>query len=340
VSTVDRAREAVLSHGLSDPGGSEPAVLGIDDGRAFASTMIDDRTVGLALTAHDHGAVELPDESVDRLARAQQESAGVALVLEAQLLEVAARLDAAGIPLRVVKGPALAHTAYPDPAWREFGDIDLLVPGRVLPDAAAALEGVGFRRAFRSVGRRYEQEVGKSVTLRSAAGWELDLHRSLASGPWGVLADPAALWTDRAALELGGRTLPTLTAEVHLAHALLHVGLGSPRPRGSNLRDLLQLDAVVSDRGAVLGLLDRWSALYPAQVARGFLPPGLQPALDWLGRRAPSRRERRWMALYRRSPQPFRRLTLEGLLAVGPSRAAVGYLRAVAPLARPGGPTP
>ena len=49
MSTVDRAREAVLSHGLSDPGGSEPAVLGIDDGRAFASTMIDDRTVGLAL---------------------------------------------------------------------------------------------------------------------------------------------------------------------------------------------------------------------------------------------------------------------------------------------------
>ena len=44
------------------------------------------------------------------------------------LLRALEVLAAAGIPSRVLKGVALAHTAYPQPELRVFGDVDLLVP--------------------------------------------------------------------------------------------------------------------------------------------------------------------------------------------------------------------
>ncbi|UDY33934.1 nucleotidyltransferase family protein [Dermatobacter hominis] len=338
MSAVDRARTAVVGHGVVDgPSDRDPEPPVLDDPGAdrFVAGAVADRVVGLALAAVDAGAVVVPPAAVERLASAQRESAGVALVLEAELLRVAALLTGAGIDLRVLKGPALAHTAYPDPAWREFGDVDLLVRGPDLPRAADVLAVSGYERAFRPVGRRYETEVAKSVTLRSPRGWEIDLHRTVATGPWGVLVDPDSLWSPRADLELGGVDLPTLPPELHLAHALVHVGLGSPTPRGSNLRDLLQLGDGTVDRAEVLRLLRSWSALAPAREARGFLPPELRSGLDWLGHGEPTRRERRWMALHRRSPQPFRRLTIEGLVVAGPSRRSLRYLRAVAPLLLP-----
>ena len=47
--------------------------------------------------------------------------------LERVLLETVAELDALGAEFRVLKGTAVAHLDYPDPSWRGFGDIDLLV---------------------------------------------------------------------------------------------------------------------------------------------------------------------------------------------------------------------
>jgi hypothetical protein len=338
VSAIGRARTAVLALGLDDVGSDVGAVaLDPADADRFVSDAVADRIVGLSLAAVDEGAIELPGPALARLVDAQRESAGVALVLEAELLAVETLLSSAGIDLRVLKGPALAHTAYPDPAWREFGDVDVLVHGVDLRRAAEVLTSAGYERSFRPVGRRYESEVAKSITLRSPRGWEVDLHRTIASGPWGVLIDPETLWSPRSVVGLGGVALPTLPPELHLAHALVHVGLGSPTPRGSNLRDLLQLGSGAVDRPEVLRLLRAWSAVAPAREARGFLPAVLQGALGWLGDGAPTRRERRWTELHRRAPQPFRRLTVEGLVAAGPSRRSLRYLRAVAPLLLPTG---
>ena len=38
-------------------------------------------------------------------------------------------LGAAGIDVRALKGPAVGRLEYPDPSWRAYGDVDLLVPG-------------------------------------------------------------------------------------------------------------------------------------------------------------------------------------------------------------------
>ena len=59
-----------------------------------------------------------------------------ALVLEDLLLEVVEMLAAAGIEIRCIKGPAVAHLDYPAPELRSFGDIDLLVRSEHFDDAA------------------------------------------------------------------------------------------------------------------------------------------------------------------------------------------------------------
>ena len=47
--------------------------------------------------------------------------------LEHHLLAVTTVLSAHGIASVVLQGGATAHLDYPQPWWREFGDIDLLI---------------------------------------------------------------------------------------------------------------------------------------------------------------------------------------------------------------------
>jgi hypothetical protein len=121
---------------------------------------------------------------------------------------------------------------------------------------------------------------------------------------------------------------------VHLAHAVVHVGLGSAVPRDSNLRDLVELDLAVPGGGA-RRLLERWRAAGPATQARLALPSALRARLD---RHVPDgpigRRDRRWLGLYRSDPQPWGRLTLETLLVPGSAGERWHRARALAPLLR------
>jgi hypothetical protein len=55
--------------------------------------------------------------------------------------------DAAGVPVLVMKGTALAYSVYPQPAQRMRGDTDLLIHHTDLPRARAMLRQCGFTRA-------------------------------------------------------------------------------------------------------------------------------------------------------------------------------------------------
>jgi hypothetical protein len=59
---------------------------------------------------------------------------------------VLAALDAAGIPVRLLKGAALALTVYENPSDRPMDDLDLLVPEDRIDDAVLVLRTLGFER--------------------------------------------------------------------------------------------------------------------------------------------------------------------------------------------------
>jgi hypothetical protein len=59
--------------------------------------------------------------------------------------KVLAQLAESGVDYMVVKGPALAHTVYPDPAWRAFNDLDLVVRERDWAAMHRLLVQMGFK---------------------------------------------------------------------------------------------------------------------------------------------------------------------------------------------------
>ena len=98
-------------------------------------------------------------------------------------------LEKAGIAHRVLKGHAWAHTVYPDPSWRAFGDVDLLVGTDDSDRAVEVLESTGVRRTLPEVRPGFDRRFGKDATLLSASGREVDLHRLLVAGPYGLWVD-------------------------------------------------------------------------------------------------------------------------------------------------------
>jgi Uncharacterised nucleotidyltransferase len=58
---------------------------------------------------------------------------------------VAGALARAAIPALIFKGAPLARALYPDPLWRHCGDVDVLVPARLMVEALKALTEAGFR---------------------------------------------------------------------------------------------------------------------------------------------------------------------------------------------------
>ena len=97
----------------------------------------------------------------------------------AALAAILARLNAAGIPVLVLKGTALRRWLYPEPYLRESSDIDLLLPTRQQAmAAAAALQPFGYAMPYPP--GRFANEV---MCRHAGTRVELDLHWCLSRNP-------------------------------------------------------------------------------------------------------------------------------------------------------------
>ena len=67
----------------------------------------------------------IPPEVLAPLVLARRGAAVGLLTRQTVLRRLTGALDEAGIPFVVLKGVALAHLAYPEPALRSMGDIDI-----------------------------------------------------------------------------------------------------------------------------------------------------------------------------------------------------------------------
>lgn len=68
-----------------------------------------------------------------------------AMLLDSELVRAIDALSAAGLPVIVLKGPALCRSIYPIAALRPYADIDLTIQEAHEPAVAAALVACGFR---------------------------------------------------------------------------------------------------------------------------------------------------------------------------------------------------
>jgi len=143
--------------------------------RAMAAKLA--RLVSPALAAHRLAPVEaaLGERLIDPAkARASRLANRLTGHLQHEALKA---LLGTGITVCCLKGFAAAHTLYPDPDLRTFGDLDLLVPADALPRAIETFKALGF--AFRPLaGKPWGFQSDASLPpLASADGrCNIDLH--------------------------------------------------------------------------------------------------------------------------------------------------------------------
>jgi hypothetical protein len=333
---VAEACLAVLGVGLTDPAGAPLGPLDPAQWAALMAVAVDERLVGLLVVAVQTGVLQVTPEQ--RRAAEDRHVAAMAHVLrlERTLVEVAGALAGAGIDVRLLKGSATAHLDYPDPALRPFADIDLLVPGRDLEAAVAVLARRGFTPRQREPRPGFAARFGKGVALVDPAGTELDLHRTLAHGSYGITIDLAELWRGSDRLPLGPRSIPVLDAPSRLLHAAIHGVLGSRPARVLPLRDLAQLLASDVDTDAVLRRAAAWRL--EAVLARGITDAGqllslpqASPLVTWARDYVPSELDQARLAAYDHPDNPYTIRALDSLrfLRRGRDRLAFAYSLAV-----------
>jgi hypothetical protein len=221
-------------------------------------------------------------------------------------------LTTAGIPWLVIKGPTLAEPVHGAVELRYYGDLDLLVPGRHLAAAMAALEEAGSEVLDRNWTLIGEQMKGE-VHVRLPSGTHLDLHWHLfndAERRHLFPVDVDGLFSRAREVRVGDAPVTTLSLADTVVYVAMHM-LHSGGHRLVWLKDVERLlaqpeldpEAVASRARAWDGELVLTSALRRVELALGTPPhaPAVHRACrparawstvaSWAWRRSPAEAE-------------------------------------------------
>jgi hypothetical protein len=308
-----------------------PPVMATEEWDLLLSTLESRRITGFALAAAESGWLELTADQAESLLKAHRQAMLSPLAVERGLLEISAELDGAGVDFVVLKGPALAHTVYPDPSWRFFGDLDLLVRGREWRKAITILERMGYRRNLPEPRAGFDERFGKASEFRREAGIEVDLHRTLVVGPFGLWIEPDTLFDGTTELPLWGQTFKRLDDTLLQLHACMHASLGWWPPLQVPVRDVAQ----VAHYGRVdwEALADRASRWKLRAVVRDSLRlaskdvgVGLPSEAERALTQTPSGQEARALRSYQGAPRGRGGTEMSTLAAIRGIRAKAMYL--------------
>ena len=245
------------------------------------SAVAERRLTGVLLAAMQAGEVEVDRSEV--VVEAHERALARARLLDTAMLQSVEILLDAGITPFLLMGSAIARL-LPEPDQRISADIDLLVPADRLDAAASALEAFGASRSQPAISPDWERRFAPSVTIGWRTGTELNMHRTLAPGPYGHLVDLDELAASTVTVDVGGVDVLTLRPELHLVHAALHVALGGVEPRLGDVRDIalllerinldvdrvMRTDYVISDLQPTYFVIESFEDLYRQTVERDF----------------------------------------------------------------------
>lgn len=295
--TVPAAR-AVTAFGL-DSDWTWPAGH-LDDGSwsALVRAVVSHRIVGLLAAAVRAGVVVVSGPQREELRLLADQWMSSNLVLERFALQVHEALAERAVEHRILKGLALAHGWYREPDERVFGDIDVAVPSSAIVAAIEVLERSVGRRMEPELNRGFDREFGKGATMKSATGYEIDVHRTLVWGALGLTVVTDDLFADATPFELGGVTLFGLGPAATFLHSCYSAVLGDIPPRLAALRDVAQTmprDSVGVE--AVLEMADRWQARLVVATAVERMVDTLRPTqpndlVEWAAAYRPRATER------------------------------------------------
>jgi Uncharacterised nucleotidyltransferase len=185
------------------------------------------RVEGLVWEGLRRAAVDPPAGEAAALKAAAGRIARQNLLLAAESFRLHRLFAAAGIDLLFVKGLTLGQRAWGSIGAKMGWDIDVLVDGGQLADAAALVEREGYALAIPE-GPRARETLAlwhahwkESVWVRATDGTTVELHTALADNA--VVLKGVGLASPRQEVPIaGGGTLPTLADEPLFAYLAVH----------------------------------------------------------------------------------------------------------------------
>jgi hypothetical protein len=100
---------------------------------------------------------------------------------------------------------------------------------------------LSFRRRLPEPRRGFDERFGKAAVHTNGDGIEVDLHRTLVIGPFGLWIEPDELVRRSVRFSLGGQDLRRLDDTALMLHACMHASLGWRPPLLWTLRDVAQV---------------------------------------------------------------------------------------------------
>ena len=332
ISQARALTQRIAAYGLSED--EAPIVVHDREWRSLMVHIKTQRLSGIAWAALNTGVLPLEESQAEDLRALHVENMMWTLELERALLGIARAAEDEGVDLIVLKGPALAHRFYPDPSWRAFSDIDLLVRTSDWRRACLLLERRGFQRELPEPRAGFDERFGKAAVHANSNGLNVDLHRALVLGAFGFWIKPEELFERTTPFKLAGVTLKCLDDTALLLHACVHASLGFMDPLLVPLRDLIQ----VAELGDVDW--DEFGRLAARWRLRAVVRHAFQTAEQVLGVESPaelltvtgggvSRRERRALDSYVTPMRDRGGTVRSSLRAVPGARNKAGLLRAM-----------
>lgn len=143
-----------------------------------------------------------------------------------ELLAILDAFAAARVTAVPFKGPALAERFYAEPTLRRCLDLDVLIRRADLSAALAVLERLGFVSQYPDLTAEqraaYHRYNGQDCLIAPGRAMPVEPHWALAPRTLAVSADVEALFQRAQPITLGGRAVPTLSAEDTLLVSALH----------------------------------------------------------------------------------------------------------------------
>jgi putative nucleotidyltransferase-like protein len=168
-----------------------------------------------------------PARVIEALREAYVANATRNLYIGAALERILKAFDGADVPAMLLKGVALFDTVYTDPALRQMGDMDLLVPKGKLDDANAVLAELGYGRR-----REITRDMDTAEWMRAHHRHDpplmdehrlvkVELHHQIVKGEASTHFDIDAFWQRGRTIRSGPPHLLPAPEDL-LLHACIH----------------------------------------------------------------------------------------------------------------------
>jgi hypothetical protein len=151
----------------------------------------------------------VPRDFLDSAVTLERESRAFALTRSLILADLVRKFDTAGIPVLVIKGPAISLLAYGDVSLRSYHDIDLLTTPDALTRARDLLLSIGYSREYDATAEA-ALISGDHALEFVGAGSRVELHTALVERYLKFQLETSRMWDEAIPLHIAGTTFRTL----------------------------------------------------------------------------------------------------------------------------------